>query len=74
VVKMKANIQKIILKMKSNEIIHNVAIVAIEQPSELYFLSRVYNNTRLGLFNSFIQCFFFSFFSYCLYIYCVFYN
>jgi hypothetical protein len=54
VVKMKANIPKIILKMKSNKSIPNVAIVVIDQPSELYFLSRVYNNTRLGLFNSFI--------------------
>jgi hypothetical protein len=67
VVKMKENIPKIILKMKSNRKIHHVVIVVIEQLSELYFLSCVSNNTRLGLFNSFIQCFCF-FFSYFLYI------
>jgi hypothetical protein len=38
---------------------NNVAIVVIKQPSELYFLSRVYNNTRLGLFSSFIHSGFF---------------
>jgi hypothetical protein len=40
VVLMKANIQKIIVKMRNNPNNNNIAMKMINQPSELYFLSR----------------------------------
>jgi hypothetical protein len=41
VLRMKANIPKIILKMRNNQKINNIAIGTVDHSSELYFLLRV---------------------------------